>query len=678
MSEFTARKTLGHMPRLPLEGSLDLTYRCNNDCRHCWLRIPANAPEKSQELSFDEIRSIVDQARKLGTREWSISGGEPMLRPDFADILDYVTGKSSSYSLNTNGTLITPKIARLLKRKGIKMVAVYGATAQVHDHITRNPGSFEATLRGMAYLREARAHFIVQLIPMKDNYHQWQEMTELARSLSPVWRCGAAWLFLSACGSSEKNAEIEAQRLSPREVVALDPPDVSLEEREKENYPRIGTPCMGVGNDDNRLFAACIEMRREFHVDAYGGMSFCCFVKNPAMRYDLRKGSVEEAWEQFIPSLADKVLADDESRTNCGSCERRPDCLWCPVYGHLECGRFSAPVPYLCQVAEESRRYKEEWRSRHRRYFEIAGITIRVESHLPLDEIRFASSLQPFEVGGAGKDPVTLRHVFGMPDTKPRDLGFPLYRKAPWAIYRRGESIIYTNPSPGSKRAPFQRMAVFDSDYAHGVIYSPADQEPTIRSQGFPNLTLFATDQILIAQLLARRKGCYIHAAGVILDGAGLLFVGHSEAGKSTVTRLLKGHAEILGDDRIIVRDWPEGLRIHGTWSHGEVPEVSASSAPLRGILFLSKSADNRIEPVHDRRLVTHRLLACLIKPLCTREWWEQSLGLVERIVQRVPCYEMRFDRGGNIVPYLRELVEKHLRPSAQSADRPIPARAGD
>ena len=662
MSEFIARKTVGLMPRLPLEGSLDLTYRCNNDCRHCWLRIPANAPERSQELSFDEIRGIVDQARKLGTREWSISGGEPMLRPDFADILDYITRKSTTYSLNTNGTLITPKIARLMKRKGIKMVAVYGATAQVHDHITRNPGSFDATLRGMAYLREAGAHFIVQLIPMKDNYHQWPEMVELARSLSPVWRCGAAWLFVSACGSSDKNAEIAAQRLPPSEVVALDPPDVSFEEREKEINPRIGMHCMGVGNQDDRLFAACIEMRREFHVDPYGGMSFCCFVKDPAMRYDVRKGSLEEAWDEFIPSLADKVLGDEEWRTNCGSCEKRPHCLWCPVYGHLECGRFSAPVPYLCQVAEESRRYKEEWQSRHRRYFEIAGITIRVESHLPLDEIRFAPSLQPFEVEGPGKDLVTLRHVFGMPDAKPKDLGILLYRRLPWAIYRRGESIIYTNPSPGSRNTRFERLAVFDSDYSHGVIYSSAEQESRIRSQGFPNLTLFVTDQILIAQLLALRRGCYIHAAGAILDGQGLLFVGHSEAGKSTVTRLLQGHAEILCDDRMIVRDWPEGFRIHGTWSHGEIPEVSASSAPLRGILFLSKSTDNHIKPMHDRNRIAQRLLACLIKPLCTREWWEQSLGVVERTVQHVPCYEMRFDRSGEIVPYLRELVTDGIR----------------
>jgi sulfatase maturation enzyme AslB (radical SAM superfamily) len=145
-------KEVRDMPRLPLEGSLDLTYLCNNNCRHCWLRIPAGSPERQRELTLDEIKGIVDEARKMGCRHRSISGGEPMLRPDFAEIFDYITRKLVSYSLNTNGMLTTPGIARLMTRRGNKMVALYGATAEVHDHVTRHPGSFEATMRGFACL----------------------------------------------------------------------------------------------------------------------------------------------------------------------------------------------------------------------------------------------------------------------------------------------------------------------------------------------------------------------------------------------------------------------------------------------------------------------------------------------------------------------------------------------
>ena len=143
------------IPRLPLKGSIDLTYRCNNNCRHCWLSLPANAPEKKNELTFDEIPRIVDESRAMGCQRWSISGGEPLLRPDFPEIFDYLTRKVVTYSLNTNGTLITPEIARLLKRKGTKMIALYGVTAEIYDHITRNPGGFEKVMRGFEYLTEA-------------------------------------------------------------------------------------------------------------------------------------------------------------------------------------------------------------------------------------------------------------------------------------------------------------------------------------------------------------------------------------------------------------------------------------------------------------------------------------------------------------------------------------------
>jgi len=216
-------------PRLPLDGKLDLTYRCNNACRHCWLWLPPSANEKQNELSFEEWRQIIDQARAMGCQAWSISGGEPMLRPDFTGIFDYLTRKAVSYKLNTNGTLITPEIARLLTRRGDKMVALYGATADVHDHVTRTPGSFEAAMRGFAYLKEAGAPFSVQIVPMRANYHQFDQMQALAQSLSPVYRVGAAWLWLSGCPSEARNREIAAQRLDPKEVIVLDTPSPATE-----------------------------------------------------------------------------------------------------------------------------------------------------------------------------------------------------------------------------------------------------------------------------------------------------------------------------------------------------------------------------------------------------------------------------------------------------------------
>ena len=120
MSGYIEIRKIKSMPRIPLAGSLDITYRCNNTCRHCWLSIPAASLEREKELTVEDIKKIVDHAGKMGCRRWALSGGEPMLRPDFIEIFDYITKRSIAYSLNTNGTLITPKIASLLKRKGNK------------------------------------------------------------------------------------------------------------------------------------------------------------------------------------------------------------------------------------------------------------------------------------------------------------------------------------------------------------------------------------------------------------------------------------------------------------------------------------------------------------------------------------------------------------------------------
>lgn len=348
VSQYITHQSNRSLPRLPLEGHLDLTYRCNNTCRHCWLWLPEQSPEREKELSFDEIRRIADEARAMGCRQWNISGGEPMLRPDFVEIFDYLTARAVTYGLNTNGTLITPEIARKLKRKGDKMVALYGATAAVYDHVTRHPGGFKMAMRGMAYLKEAGARFTVQLIPMRDNWHEWDAMLALADRLSPVSRVGAPWLYMSAGGSSARNTEIAAQRLAPRDVAALDPIAVTENPKDPQAHGCGASPSPNEG-----LLAACISVRRDFHIDAYGTMSWCCFAKDAALRYDLRRGNFSEAWNEFIPSLASKVPADDEYRLGCGGCERRSHCHWCPLYAHLEHGRYGARISHLCDVARE-------------------------------------------------------------------------------------------------------------------------------------------------------------------------------------------------------------------------------------------------------------------------------------------------------------------------------------
>ncbi len=63
--------------------------------------------------------------------------------------------------------------------------------------------------------------------------------------------------------------------------------------------------------------------------------------------------------------------------------------------------------------------------------------------------------------------------------------------------------------------------------------------------------------------------------------------------------------------------------------------------------------------PLKDRKDVAGRILACIIRPFVTAEWWHRTFDVVERLVAEVPAYEMRFDRSGAIVPEIERLVDK-------------------
>jgi len=122
-----------------------------------------------------------------------------------------------------------------------------------------------------------------------------------------------------------------------------------------------------------------------------------------------------------------------------------------------------------------------------------------------------------------------------------------------------------------------------------------------------------------------------------------------------------KMQVEILCDDRNIVRRGDDGWRVFGTWSHGDVPVVSANDAPLRAICFIEKANENTLTPLTDRREIVRRLLAYVIRPFVTADWWEKTLDLLERMSVETPCHVMRFDKSGEIVDKIVDKLRRNL-----------------
>ena len=296
----------------------------------------------------------------------------------------------------------------------------------------------------------------------------------------------------------------------------------------------------------------------------------------------------------------------------------------------------------------------------HRRFFDIAGITIQVDSDLPIDDGTFSERFGSFAVAGPGADLVNQRHHFEVPSLDDQDLGVEVYKRPPWRIFDCGDKWLYEGITAGEPDKPPYRLAWFDREHAHGELFNDEARAEWWRRGGVTSLTMFPSDQILLARLLADRQGCILHSSAVTIDGIGLQFVGHAGAGKSTTVEMLRAklgdRVEILCDDRNIVRRGATGFRVYGTWSHGDVPDVSSGSAPLRAILFLHQASRNELVPLSLPGTAWNMLLATLIKPLVTAEWWEKEMAVLEQIVAEVPCYTMSFDASGDIVEKLERM----------------------
>lgn len=290
-------------------------------------------------------------------------------------------------------------------------------------------------------------------------------------------------------------------------------------------------------------------------------------------------------------------------------------------------------------------------------YFKIADITIKVSSELPITESTFHPKFKLFKAERPGKDMISIHHYFAFPELKKHNLGKMVYNKPPWKIYKKDNQWTYIGTYPNTEEDRIFKIAYFNNDHTRGQIFNESDD--LFKSGIRTSLTLFASDQILLARILPDRNGCIIHSSGLVYKDSGLVFVGHSEAGKSTIVKIFKNKAEILCDDRVIIRRKPDNFYVYGTWSHGEVSDVSAGKGKLKALFFLKKSKENKIEPLENKKEITTNILDCIVKPLVTSDWWDKIITLAYNISREIPCYNLHFNKKGGVVELIDELLSR-------------------
>jgi hypothetical protein len=163
------------------------------------------------------------------------------------------------------------------------------------------------------------------------------------------------------------------------------------------------------------------------------------------------------------------------------------------------------------------------------------------------------------------------------------------------------------------------------------------------------------TMELLMVNYLAQGYGLILHSCGVVWEGKGLLFVGESGAGKSTIARLWAQEraVEVLSDDRTIVRKKENGFRMHGTPWHGEGKFGSPGSAEVDKIFFLCHGEENAVRKMRTMGTVS-RLLACSFPPYWDPTGMAFTLGFISELAAQVPCRELRFKADRGVVDLLQ------------------------
>ena len=332
---------------------LELTARCPNNCRHCYVNLPANdSAAKNAELRPDEISSIADEAVSMGALWCLITGGEPLLRDDFSDIYLNLKRKGLLVSVFTTAQILTEKHIELFRKyppRDIE-ITVYGVTKETYERVTRKPGSFEAFLRGLNRILDAGIKVRFKAMALKSNIHELPEIARFCRERTKDYFRFDPLLHQRFDGNSQRNKEIRAERLSPEEIVSIEQADTDRSIALQKDCHELINPEFSHTNC-NHLFH-CGAGNGSFYVGYDGKLRLCSSLCHPDCTYDLRQGSVKEAWNNFIPKIRDMRSDDKAFLETCRVCPIINLCLWCPAHAHLETGRLDGSVPYFCEVAK--------------------------------------------------------------------------------------------------------------------------------------------------------------------------------------------------------------------------------------------------------------------------------------------------------------------------------------
>src|SRR6185312_17351495 len=165
---------------LPISVHFDVTYRCNERCVHCYLD-----HDDHGEMTTSEIKRVLDELADAGTFFLTFSGGEVLMRRDFFELLEYARNLMFAVRIKTNAVMIGESEARRMLELGVDQiqVSIYSHRPEVHDAITKLPGSLRRSIEAIRFLTEQGLRVVIANVLMTSNVRDGSGVQALAREL---------------------------------------------------------------------------------------------------------------------------------------------------------------------------------------------------------------------------------------------------------------------------------------------------------------------------------------------------------------------------------------------------------------------------------------------------------------------------------------------------------------
>jgi radical SAM protein with 4Fe4S-binding SPASM domain len=328
MQELSA-KALAH--GIPLSVQLDLTYRCNERCVHCYLD-----HDDHGEMTTVEIKHLLDEMADAGTFILTMSGGEILLRKDFFEILEYARQLMFCVKLKTNAVLIREREAARIRDLGVESVqiSIYSHRPEVHDAITLVPGSLKRSVDAIRFLKSQGLKVIIANVLMVQNMQDYPGVRALAAELgvectldptvTPMMDGNRATVGLGVDHSALQKVFRDTSLVGDVEEFCAIPPKPGGDELDS-------LPC-SAGH------TAC-------YVSPYGDVYPC--VQFPIPTGNVREQRFADIW-RYSDQMNEVRSIRVKDLTSCSQCTHVTNCSRCPGLAYME-GNMRGPSSQDCE-----------------------------------------------------------------------------------------------------------------------------------------------------------------------------------------------------------------------------------------------------------------------------------------------------------------------------------------